>query len=100
MPDHQEPDANARDALSHEPACAPAGRPTRGLEIDRCVCHDLRFAEVKAQLGGRPTTLDAIARRFGCGASCGTCRPYLARMLRTGETVFDEIILDVILDVE
>ena len=65
-----------------------------GIEIDRCVCFDLTFSEVQAQLGGRPTSLDAIARRFGCGTSCGTCRPYLARMLRTGETVFHEIIVD------
>lgn len=83
MPDHD-----------HAGARASGERPILGLEIDRCVCHDLRFSEVQAQLGGRPTTLDAIARRFGCGASCGTCRPYLARMLRTGETVFHEIITD------
>jgi bacterioferritin-associated ferredoxin len=28
----------------------------------------------------------------GCGAGCGLCRPYLRRMLRTGETEFHELL--------
>jgi bacterioferritin-associated ferredoxin len=28
----------------------------------------------------------------GAGAECGLCRPYLRRMLRTGETAFYELL--------
>jgi bacterioferritin-associated ferredoxin len=33
-----------------------------------------------------------LVRHTGCGAQCGLCRPYLSRMLRTGETEFYEIL--------
>jgi bacterioferritin-associated ferredoxin len=36
--------------------------------------------------------LDEIARATGCGAGCGLCRPYLRRMLATGETEFHELL--------
>jgi bacterioferritin-associated ferredoxin len=38
--------------------------------------------------------LDEIARATGCGAGCGLCRPYLRRMLATGETEFPEILVE------
>jgi NAD(P)H-nitrite reductase large subunit len=33
-----------------------------------------------------------IARRYGCGSCCGLCRPYIERMLETGETVFHDVL--------
>ena len=36
--------------------------------------------------------LEALARETGCGAGCGLCRPYLRRMLETGETEFHELL--------
>lgn len=36
--------------------------------------------------------LDTLMRETGCGARCGLCRPYLRRMLATGETVFHELL--------
>lgn len=44
------------------------------------------FAEL---LAAGVKSLQEIADRFGCGTGCGLCRPYLARMLATGETEFD-----------
>jgi bacterioferritin-associated ferredoxin len=38
--------------------------------------------------------LDEIARATGCGAGCGLCRPYLRRMLATGETEFHELLVE------
>jgi bacterioferritin-associated ferredoxin len=35
-----------------------------------------------------------LSRHTGCGDQCGLCRPYLGRMLATGETVFRQIIVD------
>jgi bacterioferritin-associated ferredoxin len=35
-----------------------------------------------------------LMHETGCGAQCGLCKPYLRRMLRTGETEFHEIITE------
>ena len=56
-------------------------RPSK--PIVRCVCGDTTFEELK-----RLETMEEI-ERSGCGVSCGLCRPYLERMLETGETAFD-----------
>lgn len=57
--------------------------------IRRCVCIDKTFAELKqlaAERGLR--TVGALLRASGAAAGCGLCRPYLQRMLETGETEF------------
>jgi bacterioferritin-associated ferredoxin len=33
-------------------------------------------------------------RETGCGTQCGLCRPYLRRMLRTGETAFFDLLAE------
>jgi bacterioferritin-associated ferredoxin len=33
-----------------------------------------------------------LVRETGCGGQCGLCRPYLRRMLETGETIFRELL--------
>ena len=62
--------------------------------ITMCVCRQMPFARILplARAGG--WDLDAIAQATGCGAGCGLCRPYLRRMLATGETEFHEILMD------
>ena len=62
------------------------------LSIDRCVCRGRRFSELLplARTGG--WGLAELMRETGCGDQCGLCRPYLRRMLVTGETVFHEVI--------
>ena len=53
--------------------------------IRRCVCHDTTFAELRES---GLTNLEAIANQFGCTTGCGLCRPYIERMLQTGEVAF------------
>jgi len=53
--------------------------------VKRCVCFDTTFAELKA--AGVESVADA-REKFGCGSSCGSCVPYIERMLETGETAF------------
>jgi bacterioferritin-associated ferredoxin len=65
----------------------------RDICVDRCVCYDRTFAELKSAAGAESLQLDEIAKRFGCGSCCGVCRPYIERMLETGETVFHQIIM-------
>ena len=38
--------------------------------------------------------LEAVMAETGCGDQCGLCRPYLRRMLRTGQTEFTELLAD------
>ncbi len=64
----------------------------RSVLIDRCICRNTAFADLLPQARREDWTLDDLIRQTGCGAQCGLCRPYLRRMLRTGETVFHEIL--------
>jgi bacterioferritin-associated ferredoxin len=61
-----------------------AGKPVRA-----CLCYPHTFAELKrlAETHGWHTVEEITAAR-GCGGGCGLCRPYLAKMLATGETAF------------
>jgi bacterioferritin-associated ferredoxin len=38
-------------------------------------------------------TAEDLIRETGCGDQCGLCRPYLVRMLETGETRFTPEVL-------
>jgi bacterioferritin-associated ferredoxin len=49
--------------------------------------------ELLAQATASGWDLADLIRHTGCGAQCGLCRPYLSRMLRTGETEFYEILM-------
>ena len=63
------------------------------LAIDRCVCFDVpfaRLAEVAAATGARSVVELQAHALFG--QKCRLCHPYVRRMLRTGETVFREIV--------
>ena len=72
----------------------------RRLHIDRCLCTGRTFAELAAQARRDALDLDALMLlprgNGGCGASsdprCGLCRPYLAESLRSGQTVFHQIL--------
>ena len=63
-----------------------------GVEITRCLCRSVSFAELLPQVRANGWDLAALMRETGCGAGCGLCRPYLRRMLVSGETVFRELL--------
>jgi bacterioferritin-associated ferredoxin len=50
------------------------------------------FADLLPLARERAWDLDALIRGTGCGDQCGLCRPYLRRMLRTGETAFRDLL--------
>ena len=60
--------------------------------VSRCICRNSPFAELLPRAQARGWSLEQLIQQTGCGAQCGLCRPYLRRMLRTGETVFHEIL--------
>lgn len=65
-----------------------------GVEVSRCLCRGVSFATLLPQARAAGWDLDALMRETGCGAQCGLCRPYLRRMLATGETTFHELLWD------
>jgi len=62
--------------------------------IDRCICRSTGFGELLPRARAADWSLDDLMRETGCGAQCGLCRPYLRRMLRTGETEFHQLITE------
>lgn len=57
--------------------------------IDSCLCYPHTFAELLAlSKANRWNSIDEITHSVGCGGGCGLCRPYIAKMLETGETEF------------
>ena len=65
-----------------------------GILVSRCICRNLAFTELlsRAQAGG--WSLQDLMSQTGAGAQCGLCRPYLRRMLRTGETDFHQLLTE------
>lgn len=56
--------------------------------VDRCVCHDVTFADLRRLAAATGHDLDRLATLTGCGTGCGCCVPYLRLMLSTGQTRF------------
>lgn len=65
------------------------------MRIDRCSCFDIPFAELKdvALRSGAPDVA-SLQQHVTFGRRCRLCHPYVRRMLRTGETVFSEIVTE------
>ena len=62
------------------------------VHVTRCVCRRIPFAALLPIARERGWTLDDVMRETGCGDQCGLCRPYLRRMLATGETEFHDVL--------
>ena len=62
--------------------------------ISRCICRNVQFSELLPLARAAGWSLPDLVRETGCGGQCGLCRPYINRMLRTGETEFHEIITE------
>jgi bacterioferritin-associated ferredoxin len=60
--------------------------------VSGCICKATSFDVLLPMARARQWDLSDLMRETGCGAQCGLCRPYLRRMLRTGETAFHELL--------
>ena len=60
--------------------------------VAMCVCRRVPFATLLPLARAEGWGLEELAAATGCGAGCGLCRPYLRRMLATGETEFRELL--------
>ena len=65
------------------------------MTVDRCLCFDRPFAalaDVAAETGA--ATVAELQAHVLFGRKCALCHPYVRRMLRTGQTVFHEVVTD------
>ena len=60
--------------------------------ISRCICRNVAFSELLPRARAAGWSLTDLVGETGCGGQCGLCRPYLSRMLATGETEFYELL--------
>jgi bacterioferritin-associated ferredoxin len=60
--------------------------------ITHCVCRRMPFSVLEPLARERGWTLEDVKRETGCGDQCGLCRPYLLKMLQTGETEFHDLL--------
>ncbi len=63
------------------------------MHIDRCYCFQQTFSEIKCvahETGA--DTIEDLQDHVVFGHNCQLCHPYVRRMLRTGETVFNHIV--------
>lgn len=65
------------------------------MTIDGCLCFGRTFAELRdvAERSGARTVAE-VQEHVVFGQRCRLCHPYVRRMLRTGETVFHEVVTD------
>lgn len=58
------------------------------MPVDRCVCFDITFAELRDAAQRDSLDFEQLRQRFGCGRGCSLCVPYVKLMLETGRTSF------------
>lgn len=59
------------------------------FRIDRCVCKEMSFAELREMGALLGNDIDLIGLSTGAGIECGTCRPWLERALAEGVDGFE-----------
>lgn len=63
--------------------------------MTRCECWQLSFVGLMAYARRHGiTTLAELAQATGCGTGCGSCRPYLEELLRTGKLRCGDQLID------
>jgi len=65
-----------------------------GIAVTMCLCRRMPFTRLLPLARERNWTLEDVIRETGCGDQCGLCRPYVRRMLLTGETTFTELLAE------
>jgi bacterioferritin-associated ferredoxin len=65
-----------------------------GILVTACICRRTPFSHLLRLTREHGWGLDDLVRETGGGGQCGLCRPYLGRMLATGQTEFHQLIRD------
>ena len=65
------------------------------MRIDRCTCFQQLFADLAAVAAEHGADdVESLQEHVVFGHRCKLCHPYVRRMLRTGQTVFHQIVTD------
>ncbi|PIQ28406.1 (2Fe-2S)-binding protein [bacterium (Candidatus Blackallbacteria) CG17_big_fil_post_rev_8_21_14_2_50_48_46] len=65
------------------------------MQIDRCVCFQKTFNELKAlALEQGIREIEALQESILFGKKCKLCHPYIREMLKTGQTEFYSLLTD------
>jgi bacterioferritin-associated ferredoxin len=65
------------------------------MRIDRCYCFQQTFERLAAVAGETGAqSVEELQRHVEFGTNCRLCHPYVRRMLRTGRTVFHQIVTE------
>ena len=56
--------------------------------VTRCVCHRVTFEELRDYARETGKNLDDLIAEKKCCGGCQMCRPYVEKMMHTGETAF------------
>ena len=51
-----------------------------------CACRSVGARKIEAAISGGATNVDAVGEATGAGASCGSCRPEILRLIRANKT--------------
>jgi bacterioferritin-associated ferredoxin len=70
-------------------ASFPIGRHGVGMFVTRCICFRATFAALRKLVQSHGwTSVGQVVQHTRAGTGCGSCKPYIARMLETGATEF------------
>ncbi len=60
------------------------------MPVDRCICYEITFSEIKeiARERGLTSVEELQENRIAC-ANCKLCIPFVKLMFETGETIFE-----------
>ncbi|MGD8452247.1 MAG: (2Fe-2S)-binding protein [Phycisphaerae bacterium] len=65
----------------------------------RCECRGLSFVGLmKYARRHGITTLEELMKATGAGTGCGTCRPYLEELLKSGKLRVGDVLIDLPVD--
>ena len=59
------------------------------MPVDRCVCSNVTFAQMRSLIVAHGGDERMLRERHNCGGACGMCLPYIRAMLHTGRTSFE-----------
>ncbi|MDX1640417.1 MAG: (2Fe-2S)-binding protein [Balneolaceae bacterium] len=63
------------------------------MPVDRCICHEISFSEIKKIVEERDfTTVQELRAEKICSTNCRLCEPYVRKLLETGRVSFQPII--------
>jgi len=64
------------------------------MRVDRCICHNVPFAECLRLARDEGLGYDAIVARTGCTTGCGLCEPYVRLTIAGGRTAWPLMALE------